>query len=155
MRRRHSKGNQNTLKIFTPRTFFFVLMCCWLTSSLFLIPSIHLAINSQKLLGYQETSLISIKKIIEEVSFTKPASHLQCQEGSGRSALTFTCSHHTLTVKKLVTMWKHTASGTCCCYMIAALGKLSEDDIKAELCMVVRSIMNIKSQGLRNRSTFL
>ena len=34
--------------------------------------------------------------------------------------------------------------------MIAAMGKLSKDDIKAELCIVVFSIMNIKSQDLRH-----
>ena len=39
--------------------------------------------------------------------------------------------------------------------MIAALGKLSKDDWKAELCIVVRSIMSIKSQYLRHRFTLL
>ena len=32
--------------------------------------------------------------------------------------------------------------------MIAALGKLRKDDIKAELCIVVHSIMKIKSKDL-------
>ena len=34
--------------------------------------------------------------------------------------------------------------------MIAALGLLSKDDLKAELCIVVCSMMNIKSQDLRH-----
>ena len=37
--------------------------------------------------------------------------------------------------------------------MMAAFGKLSRDDIKAESCIVVCSIMNIKSQYLTHRST--
>ena len=40
------------------------------------------------------------------------------------------------------------AQGTCYGYMIVANGKLSKDDMKAELCIVVRSGINIKSQDL-------
>ena len=35
------------------------------------------------------------------------------------------------------------------------LDKLSKDDIKAELCIVVRSMMNIKSKDLRHRYIYL
>ena len=38
--------------------------------------------------------------------------------------------------------------------IIAALDNLSKNDVKAELCIVVSSIMNIKSQDLRHRSIF-
>ena len=47
------------------------------------------------------------------------------------------------------------ACSTYHCEMIVALGKVSKDNIKTELYIVVRSIMNIKSQDLRRRSKFL
>ena len=77
-------------------------------------------------------------------------------EEEKKCTVTKTRLHHAVTVqKKLVTMWKHMACRTCYCLMIAALGKQRKDDLKAELCIVVRSIINIQSQDLRHRSTLL
>ena len=46
-------------------------------------------------------------------------------------------------------MWKHTVCGTSYCEKkIAALGKLSKDDKKPELCIVAHSIINFKSHDL-------
>ena len=55
-------------------------------------------------------------------------------EAEAKGTVKKTCSHHTVTVlKKLVTMWKHMASGTCNCKMIAALGKIEQRQHKRSI----------------------